>query len=284
MPDNASDLLESPVLPVSPDGAAHASPTNDVTARTQVLKVTSEPTSLNLDEICEAQSIDDNLQLVIQALVDKVKPPEGSLHEYPEEARVLFSQWDSLVLEEGVLYRRYRYLQVVLPVKLQRLYVEHFHADLGHFGRAKTCMAVARRVYFPGWRSFTGMLVQTCATCNLHQRSHQMPCQANLKPMREFCPMAVIHADLVGPLPEGKNSRNQRGFQYILSVIDSATRYLWLLPIRHKTAESVAATLSDEVISRVSIPSAILTDQGGECMGKVVECLLQRLGIKHLRT
>ena len=48
--------------------------------------------------------------------------------------------------------------------------------------------------------------------------------------------MAVIHADLVGPLPEGENSKNQIGFQCILSVIDSAARYLWLLPIRHKTA------------------------------------------------
>jgi len=69
-----------------------------------------------------------------------------------------------------------------------------------------------------------------------------------------------------------------------LSVIDSAARYLWLLPIRHKTAECVAATLFDKVISRVSVPSAILTDQGGEFMGEVVECLLRRLGSSHLRT
>jgi len=96
--------------------------------------------------------------------------------------------------------------------------------------------------------------------------------------------MAVVHADLVGPLPEGRNSRNQRGFQYILPVIDSATRYLWLLPIRHKTAETVAATLFDEVISRVSVPSAILTDRGGEFMGDVVEALYQKLGITHLKT
>jgi len=62
------------------------------------------------------------------------------------------------------------------------------------------------------------------------------------------------------------------------------TRYLWLLPIRHKTAEYVAATLFDEFISRVSVLSAILTDQGGEFMGEVVECLLKRLGISHLWT
>jgi len=145
-------------------------------------------------------------------------------------------------------------------------------------------MSLARRAYFPGWRSLTGLLVRTCPTCNLHQRSHQRPRQAGLKPIREFRPMAVIHADLVGPLSEGRNSQNQRRFQYILSVVDAATRYLWLLPIRHKTAECVAATLFDEVISRVSVPSSILTDQGGEFTGEVVECLLKRLGITHLKT
>jgi len=90
----------------------------------------------------------------------------------------------------------------------------------------------------------------------------------------------VLHADL-----EGRNSRNQRRFQYILSVMDSATRYLWLLPIRHKTAEAVAATtLFDEVISRVSVPSTILTDLGGEFTGEVVECLYKRLRITDLKT
>jgi len=129
--DIASDLLEPLELPVSPDEVAHASPMNDVTTQAQVLGITAEPTSLSLDEIQEAQPIDDNLQLVIQALVNKVKPPQGSLCDYPEEAGTLFSQWDSLVLEEDILYRRYhypdgttKYLQMVLPVKLRCLYVE----------------------------------------------------------------------------------------------------------------------------------------------------------------
>jgi len=162
------------------------------------------------------QSVDDNLRPVIQALVNKVKPPQGALHEYPKEACTLFSQWDSLVLEDNVLYRCYhypdgttQYLQVVIPVELRHPYVERLHADLGHFGRAKTCLALACHAYFPGWHSFTGMLVRTCSTCNMHQRSHQRSRQPTLRPMREFRPMAVIHADLVGPLPEGRNSQNQ---------------------------------------------------------------------------
>jgi len=90
-PDIASDLLEAPELPVLPSEATHASPTNDIMARSQVLGITTEPASITLDDICEAQSTDDNLQPVIQALVEGVKPPPGSLRDYPEEARILFS-------------------------------------------------------------------------------------------------------------------------------------------------------------------------------------------------
>jgi len=89
--------------------------------------------------------------------------------------------------------------------------------------------------------------------------------------MQEFHPTTVLHADLVGPLLEKRNSRYQRGFQYILSAVDSTTHYLWLLPIHHRTSQILAATLFDEVISRVSVLSALLTDRGGEFMGEVVD-------------
>ena len=102
--------------------------------------------------------------------------------------------------------------------------------------------------------------------------------------MTEFRPMAVLHADLVGPIPSGRTIQGQRGFQYILSVVDSATRFLWLLPLRRKTADEVATALCEEVIMKVSVPSAILTDQGREFTGEVVQRVCARLGITHLRT
>jgi len=96
--------------------------------------------------------------------------------------------------------------------------------------------------------------------------------------------MAVLHADLVRKLPEGKSSKNQRGFYYILSVVDAATRYLWLLPIRRKIADAVATALYDDVITGVSVPSAFVSDLGVELTGEVMERLCDRLGITHLRT
>jgi len=76
---------------------------------THVCGVTAEPVSLSLEAIRDAQNADDSLRPVIQALSDRAKPPQENLRDYPEEARVLFAQWDSLVLENSVLYRRYHY-------------------------------------------------------------------------------------------------------------------------------------------------------------------------------
>ena len=61
------------------------------------------------------------------------------------------------------------------------------------------------------------------------------------------------------------------GFRYILSVVDSATRYLWLVPLRVKTADAVATALFEEVIVRTSVPTSILSDRGGEFTGEVVQ-------------
>jgi len=189
------------------------------------------------------------------------------------------------------LYRRFyhpdgttKFLQVVLPPVLRRPFVETLHAELGHFGRSKTALAVSKRAYFPAWRSFTHLVVKNCSVCNRLQRSKQPQKQTKLRPMTKFRPMAVLHADLVGPIPPGHNSQGQRGFQYILSVVDSATRYLWLLPLRHKTADEVAAVLCEQVILRISCPSAIITDQGNEFTGAVVQAVCDTLGITRLRT
>jgi len=96
--------------------------------------------------------------------------------------------------------------------------------------------------------------------------------------------MAVLHADLVGLIPAGSNQKGQHGFQYILSVVDSATRYLWLIPLRNKTAETVANALYEDVIARTSVPSSVLTDLGTEFTAEILQRLCGRLGITRLRT
>jgi len=118
-------------------------------------------------ELKAAQAADDGLSAVIAYCKDGHQPSKDDVRTLPEEAKELLFQWESLLVEDDILYRRFqhvdgatKYLQLVLPGKLRRVYLERLHVDLGHFGQAKTCEAVARRVYFPGWRQYTKLIVK----------------------------------------------------------------------------------------------------------------------------
>jgi len=102
--DIVSDHLEVPALPVPPCEATPASSAHTVNTWSQILGVTAEPTSITLDDIREAQSLDDNLQPVIQSLSEEEKPPQGNQPNCPEETPVLFGRWASVVPVDGTTY------------------------------------------------------------------------------------------------------------------------------------------------------------------------------------
>jgi len=129
--------------------------TDNVALWIQALEATFEPAFITLDEIHEGQPADDSLQPVIQTLKDQVQPPHSGKWENPEDARILLSQLDSLVFQEGVLYCKFHYpdgstnfLRIILLAELHRSCIERLHANLGYFGRVKTCMAVSHCVNF----------------------------------------------------------------------------------------------------------------------------------------
>jgi len=60
--------------------------------------------SISLDDIRQTQSIDESLQPVMDLLRAGHKPNHADIRQYPEEARVLLVQWDSLLLEGDIVY------------------------------------------------------------------------------------------------------------------------------------------------------------------------------------
>ena len=63
---------------------------DDVAVRIQALEATSEiaSASITLDEIRPAQSADNSLQSVTQALKDQAQPPHSGIRQYPEDAHL----------------------------------------------------------------------------------------------------------------------------------------------------------------------------------------------------
>jgi len=162
------------------------------------------------EELIVAQQAEEAIRITVEYCNKGVPLDRDEIRTIPEEAKSMLLQFESLVVKNDILYRRFqhqdgstKYLQLILPTKMRKEYIERIHADLGHFGQAKTCEAIARRAYFPGWRPYTKLVVRNCTVCNKSHHGGKMPRQTALRPMREFRPMSVLHVDLVGPIPVG---------------------------------------------------------------------------------
>ncbi|KYO39816.1 zinc finger protein 287-like [Alligator mississippiensis] len=87
-----------------------------------------------------------------------------------------------------------------------------------------------------------------------------------------------VALDVIGPLPKSHN-----GYQYILVLVDYATRFPEAVPLGSITAPKVAEELL-KWIAWVGILQEILTDQGTNFMSGVMKALCKTLGITQLRT
>ena len=89
--------------------------------------------------------------------------------------------------------------------------------------------------------------------------------------------MAHIHADIIGPLP------SSRGYSYIFTIIDRATRWPDAIPITAPSAECSANALL-QWIGRHGIPDTLVTDNGTNFTSNMFTALSQSLGFKLKHT
>ncbi len=84
--------------------------------------------------------------------------------------------------------------------------------------------------------------------------------------------------DLVGPLP-----KSARGHEHFLVIVDYATHYPEAIPLRKVTAKVIAKELF-MLLSRVGLPTEILTDQGTLFISQLMADLCWMLKVKQFRT
>ena len=153
-------------------------------------------------------------------------------------------------------------------------FLEIVHAQAtGHFAYKKTLDQVQRRAFWNCWKTDVKLYCARCKACNEFHRG-RAPKQAGLRPLFAGAPMEVLHVDLTGP------HVISQGYRYIMTACDSFTRFMIAVPIRNKTAFSVARALVHEVVLKFGIPHSILTDLGSELWQE----MCQLLGIGRLRT
>ena len=88
----------------------------------------------------------------------------------------------------------------------------------------------------------------------------------------------IVHVDLVAPLP------SSRGFSYLLTCIDHFTTWAEAIPITNTTAETVVQAFINGWVSRLGVPSTIVTDRGRQFESHLWKNLVSFLGCKWAHT
>lgn len=86
-------------------------------------------------------------------------------------------------------------------------------------------------------------------------------------------------SDIVGPFPKTKNNNI-----YILLFVDYFTRYIEATAIPNNTAEIVANKFIELIICRHGAPMKFLTDCGSNFTSQVMEYVINKMGVQHLKT
>ena len=100
-------------------------------------------------------------------------PERSSLREQPEELKIYYQIFDTLVLTRDVLYRvkegqnGQTQHQICVPESLKEVshYWAHQHITAGHFGIRATGLWLATRFYYPGMKNNSEVRVRACPDC-----------------------------------------------------------------------------------------------------------------------
>ena len=232
------------------------------------------------------QQRDENIAPIIQAISSGKTLTSKDAEGKPREFNQFIQQWDQLVVENGILYRRYEssdgntYLQAVAPREIREEIVQQLHAGAfgAHLGENKTLSRLKERFYWPGHSDDVIKWCKTCATCAARKNPSRRG-RAPLQNVAAGYPMQIVAVDIVGPI-----SPSTTGNTYILVASDYFTKWVEAYAIPNQEAVTVATKLVDEFFCRFSVPEQLHSDQGRQFESGVIQEVCRLLGIYKSRT
>ena len=240
------------------------------------------------EELREAQMRDADLRPILEWKEEgETRPPWQTAAPHSETTKSYWSQWESLLLQEGVLYRLWEtpagdrsIRQLVLPKDLRAEVLQQLHSSptAGHLGVNKTLGRVRERFYWVQCSKDVRTFCKNCDMCS----SRRGPVRQRRAPLGQYnvgAPMERLAIDVLGPLPI-----TEAGNKYLLITADYFTKWVEAYPIPNQEAITVAEALVNGFVSRFGVPLIIHSDQGRNFESLVFSEMCKLLGIHKTRT
>ncbi len=248
----------------------------DYPSRNLVAAISWEATDLQ-----QAQNADPLIKAIKNFLLNNELPHDAKCQQLVK----LFS--NVCFIEDGIIWRRVKRqfepsrVVIFLPASLkqQALVDAHGNELVGHDGIYKTKERLFQCYYWPAMDADIATHLKACHRCQIRQTDDRPPPALLSSLPQPTEPNHRIHADLFGPL-----KTSDSGKKFILCMTDALTKYVELVPLPNKEADTVANAIFDKWYCRFGAPLDIVTDQGKEFCAKLSSELFKRLGTNHLTT
>jgi len=170
--------------------------------------------------------------------------------------------------------------QVILPSTFRSEFIKTAYTEMsgGNLGCSRTEELGRLGAYWPGWISDVRSELKRCAPCSQYHRG-RAPRQFALNPFPAGEPFETVSIDITG-----KHPKFSRGNYFILTVVDSFSKFAKAYPLRVHTAPVVAKMLASEFFPRYGTPIRILSDQGPELESELFRELCCVMEIDKVRT
>jgi len=164
-----------------------------------------------------------------------------------------------------------------VPFRHRKLVFEFLH-NLSHPGIKASIRTVGSRYFWPELKNDVKKWVSECLLCQkakVNRHTHRppgfLPC-----PTQRF---TIVHIDIVGPLPAEVGSP-----RYLLTMIDSFTRWIEVFPLVEITALNVCKGFLFSWVSRFGPPLTLISDKGKQFCSELMSNMNKVLGINMIRT
>jgi cleavage and polyadenylation specificity factor subunit 1 len=166
--------------------------------------------------------------------------------------------------------------RLLVPVQLRKEVFSMVHEQF-HPGFKKTICLIAERFLWPNMRKEVKSFCMECLICQAAKVTrHQHHDNYTISASSRF---QSVHIDLVGPLPA-----SHTGATYLFTMVDKFSRWVEAVPLRDISARTCIDVFINTWIARFGLPESLTSDQGRQFESAVFNGILEKLGIKHIRT
>ena len=182
---------------------------------------------------------------------------------------------DSLLFNLTTTPEKETALLAVLDMCMDKI-ITLYHTSLftGHQGVVKTYLTINDNFFIPGLAHYLGSYIKGCHTCQIVKTDKQPTRQLQPRIYLNYRPLCRLSMDLkVMP-------GSQKGYKFILCIIDEVTNYLITVPIFQAKSEEIGEALIENVITKYCIPDCIIMDQDSVFMSSLKNFLFKKFEIK----